>query len=92
MGGVEVEVELGPVVDGGEGLLSGPDVVGDARWLNLQLPLHPVLLELIEDDVPALVNGTKPTSYSFSFSGGKMYHLSQACEPVRLLLAGTSSS
>lgn len=68
MGGVEVEVELGPVLDGDEGLLGGFDVVGDARRLNLQPPPHTVFLEIVKDGVPTLGNRIKLSSYSFWFS------------------------
>ena len=51
---VEVEAELGPVVEGREGALGRLDVVRDARGVDFQAPLHPALLELVQHRVPAV--------------------------------------
>jgi hypothetical protein len=52
--------KVGAVVQRRQSLLGGLDVVGDARRVDLQAPLDPVLLVLVQDGVPALGEQAKP--------------------------------
>ena len=52
--GVEVEAELGPVVERLQGHLGRVDVEGDLGRVDLQAELDAALLEDVEDRVPAL--------------------------------------